>query len=119
GPSENPFEARGKFLRKSSSVSDSIIRLNKSSYFSVSTAKDYGFARAKPRKVSTVNIGRRLLAWESEKRRQNETLIKSFDSEEIDIHIDGSTIKRAMGITPYECAKSIAQELADSSIVAL
>ncbi|CAG8499401.1 17628_t:CDS:2, partial [Acaulospora colombiana] len=81
--------------------------------------KDHGFAEVKRRKVSSVNITRRLLAWESEKKRQNERLFNSNESKTIDVLIDGSVRQSAVGITPYEFAKSVSHELADNSIVAL
>jgi hypothetical protein len=56
------------------------------------------------RKISTANIHRRLLIWETEKKRQDYLNIKTQNT--INITLDGTVKQGIAGVTtPLDCAK--------------
>jgi hypothetical protein len=58
------------------------------------------------RKISTANVRRRLLIWETEKKRQD--FLKTKTQNTINITLEDGTVKQGIAgvTTPLECAKS-------------
>ncbi|CAG8447363.1 142_t:CDS:2 [Funneliformis mosseae] len=71
------------------------------------------------RNISTDNIRRRMLIWETEKKRKDHLNVQSQNA--INITLKDGTVKKGISgiVTPLECAKSISLKLANDSILAL